>query len=490
MSQLDKRIERFITACKMVAPGETVLAAVSGGLDSMCLLHLLAGLRGGLGFTLAAANYDHGLRGVQGAAERELVEQACAALDVRFVGGGAHGLADAVACGANLQQEARRRRYGFLWRAAEQTGAARLATGHHLNDQAETVLLRLTQGSGLLGLAGIRPASRGGRLIRPLLELTRRDLEKYARHHGIRWLDDPSNASDAYRRNRLRHHLIPRIEREHGPGFAAALAALATEAAGYVALLDEQSEVFLTDGTVVAEDQCLRVDCAGLEKLPALIRRHLLRRAVEQISPAGPLISGRQLAAVDRLAIEGRSGQRIDLPGPMAAWREFDMLRIGLWPQQGTSEESVCIELSESPGVTRVTSGEWELVFRVVAAAGARLGELLPEAGAQGAIALRQAFDLDKLSLPLHISRWRPGDRIRPFGLAGEKKVKKLFAEARVARLERAKVPLLRDGRGSVLWVCGVARAEIAPLGEGTAGVLVVEAVRRRPGSQTATGCY
>ena len=490
MPQLDEKIGRHLTAHGMVAAGETVLAAVSGGLDSMCLLHLLAGLRGGLEFTLAAANYDHGLRGAQGEAERELVQRACAAFDVRFLSGRADDLAGRVARGANLQDEARRLRYGFLWRSADQIGAARLATGHHLNDQAETVLLRLTQGSGLLGLAGIKPVSHGGRLIRPLLELTRNELEKYARDKGIRWLEDPSNASDAYRRNRLRHHLIPRIEGEYDPGFAANLASLASEAAGYAALLDKQSEVCFTDGTVVLGDQSLRADCARLEKLPAVIRRHLLRRAVERISAAELLISGRQLAAVDRLAMEGRSGQRIDLSRQMAAWREFDVLRIGKPPQQGTCEQSVCIELGKSPGVTRVTSGEWELVFRVVAADGVRLGELLPETGEQGSIALRQVFDLDKLSLPLHLTRWRPGDRIRPFGLAGEKKVKKLFAERRVARLERGKVPLLRDAHGNVLWVCGVARAEIAPLGKGTARGLVVEAARRCLGARIATGCH
>ncbi len=479
LSQLDIRIERYIAVFGMIRPGETVLAAVSGGLDSMCLLHLLAGLRARLDFKLAAANYDHGLRGKQGEDERDLVQQACGVLDARFVGGRAGDLAARVQNGANLQAEARRLRYGFLWSAVEQTGAARLATGHHLDDQAETVLLRLTQGSGLLGLAGIRPVSQGHKLIRPLLELTRSELEKYARHNGIRWLDDPSNDSDTYRRNRLRHHLIPRIEHDYGPGFTANLASLATEAAEYAAMLDRESEGFFADGTMVIEDKFLRADCGRLKKLPAVIRRHLLRRAVERISGGKLLLSGRQLAAVDRLAIEGGSGQQIDLPAGLAAWREFDVLRVGPAPEQGTLEECVSIELGEGTGGVVADSGEWKLVFRVISSGDTQLEELLPAGGEQGAVALRQMFDLDKLNLPLQISRWRPGDRIRPFGLTGCKKVKKLFTERRIARHERHKVPLVRDVDGNILWVCGVARSETAPLIDGTARALVIEAARR-----------
>lgn len=490
MLQLDVRIERYIAACGMIEPGDTVLAAVSGGLDSMCLLYLLAGLQDRLKFSLAAANYDHGLRGVQGEAERKLVEQNCKTLGLYFVSGRAEDLAGQVARGANLQAEARSLRYGFLWDTAEKIGAGTLATGHHLDDQAETVLLRLTQGSGLLGLAGIRPVSRGGRLIRPLLELTRSELEQYAKHQGICWLDDPSNDSDAYRRNRLRHHLIPRIESEYGPGFSANLASLATEAAGYAAMLDRESEDGFNDGTLEIAGQNLRADCSRLEKLPAVVRRHLLRRAVERISDGKLLLSGRQLASVDRLAVEGASGQCLDLSAGLAAWREFEMLRIGAPVKQGTLQEDVCIELGESPGKTRVKYGEWELLFEIKPSEAIRPDMLCPESGAKGATGLCQAFDLDMLNLPLKITRWLPGDRIRPFGLSGEKKVKKMFTERRIARAERGLIPLLRDVDGIILWVCGVARAEIAPLNKDTVRVLVVEAIRHGYDSRNATGGY
>lgn len=462
----------------MLAPGDRLLAAVSGGLDSMCLLDLLAGLRDNLEFELVAASFDHGLRGEQGKAEMTLVEGTCANLGIGFFGGGAKGLSELTGQGANLQEEARRQRYSFLWQAAGELNCNRLATGHHRDDQAETVLLRLTQGSGFIGLAGIRPVSREGRLIRPLLCVTRSELEEYARERAVRWLEDPTNAKDGCRRNRLRHHRIPRIEREGDPEFSANLAALAEEAAGLSSLLDEIVEPHFAAGMVEISGETVVADCTGLAKLPSTLRRHLLRRAVERITAGRVLLSGRPLAALEKLAVNGLSGQRLDFAGGVCARREFERLLIGTGQPSGTTDGAVCLELSQ--GINRFCLGGvcWELDLRFRKIGGSGIAEYLPHKGADGAISLSQAFDADCVELPLTVSRWRPGDRIGRFGAEGSKKLKKLFTERRIPRSERDSVPVVSDRNGTILWVCGVSRAGIAALTAETANVMLAQASR------------
>ena len=207
------------------------------------------------------------------------------------------------------------------------------------------MLLRLTQGSTLVGLAGIKPVSHGGRLIRPLLDTSRRELEEYAAVKNIRWLEDPSNASDNYRRNRLRHHLIPLIEREFEPEFSSGLAQLAREADGVRGLLDDAAGELFNSGVVTVNKGEVLADCGKLEKLsPPLVRRHAFRLAVEKLTTGGTILSGRPLAALDSLAVEGHSGQNLSiLPGGISA-----MPTSSIYGKWCCPSETGTVELSRS----------------------------------------------------------------------------------------------------------------------------------------------
>ena len=208
----------------MLPRGEGVLCAVSGGADSLCLLHLLWSRRAELGVRVCAAHYEHGLRGRESLDDCAFVEAFCRERDIPCLVG--HGDAAAFAAREKLSLEdaARRLRYDFLERAADELGCGRIATAHTADDNAETMLLNLARGAGAKGLCGIPP--RRGRIVRPLLGATRAEAEAYLSENGLTWREDSSNGEDVFRRNRLRHAVTP-VLREINPAFAGAAACTA-----------------------------------------------------------------------------------------------------------------------------------------------------------------------------------------------------------------------------------------------------------------------
>ena len=464
--ELTAVVEGTLEANSMVSSGERVLAAVSAGLDSMVMLEVLHRLSARLGFDLCVAHFDHSLRGPEAArAERELVEARCGALGLELSCGHADVASIAKKRKLNLQDAARRARYRFFWDCFEQYGCSRLATGHHQDDQAETVLLRMLSGSGLVGLAGIPMVSEGGRLIRPLLNVPRAELERFALRHGVAFAEDASNLSEKYLRNRLRRRLIPEIEKKFDPDFKDNLILLAEEANRLRCALEQRANALSKETVAPVAKGARRIDCLKLEDIPALLRRYLLRRVVFEMTGGEVIISGRALAAVERLILRGSSGRILDLPGDLLASREFESLiispRAGI--PAGSVKEKLTHELPEE-GRKTILLGQagWELDLEKTAAARFP-GASVPHAeGPDGWY--EQWFDLDGLKLPLTVGTWSAGDKIRPFGLGGSKKVKKLFQEKRIPASSRSGVPVVRDARREVLWICGVARSELAPV--------------------------
>ena len=207
-------VRALITEYGMLPPGGKVLCALSGGADSMCLLHLLAGLAGEVGFSLSAAHYNHQLRGAESDRDERFVRARCAEYAIPLTVGTGDVAAAARAQGRGVEETARRMRYTFLQAAAEAMGDALIATAHHADDNAETLLLHLIRGSGLQGLTGISP--RRGNLVRPLLTVTRAEVEEYLSLHGVPYVEDSTNADTAHTRNYLRHTIFPLL-RELNP---------------------------------------------------------------------------------------------------------------------------------------------------------------------------------------------------------------------------------------------------------------------------------
>lgn len=416
--------------------GDAVAVALSGGLDSVVLLHLLRFPLRDLEIRLSAVHVDHAMR-PGSAADAAWVRGLCRAWDVPL-------REERLAVAPRSEAEARRARYDALHRLAPPHAA--IATAHHMDDQAETVLLRIARGSGLRGLRAIAP--RRGRVVRPLLPFPRRALESYAAATALAWRDDPTNRDDAYARNRIRHRLLPALEAGR-PGAARRLAALAREARRAEAAWDDTLARLEEDVVLGADEEGLTLARPLLHSYHPHLRARLMRRFLRRhgITP------GR---AGTRAALEfissGSSGGQIHLPGGVRLERDFDRFRI----RRATRlADDVPVEISgPDPGSGRARIGgrSWRVEWGPAGdAAGAARGPTEgPAGGVERAVVASPAY-------PLRLRGWRAGDRIR-FGY-GSKKLKKLLGERRLDRQARQRTPILVDADGAVLWVVGVARA-------------------------------
>lgn len=420
---MKRRVAELISRHNMFAPGMPVGVAVSGGADSVCLLHVLVELAPRWALKLWVLHLDHMLRGEE---SRE---------DARFVGGLAARLGlpfelrevDVASAADNLEQAARRARRDFFLEAISAGRVQRVALGHTRDDQAETVLDRFLRGSGTAGLAGMRPVTRDG-LVRPLLWATRAEVEDYLRSRGIAWREDSSNRDLRFRRNRIRHQLLPALAGEWNPSLAETLAGVARVAADeeeyWRGELDRLAgEVFTHSPPAVV------IDGARLGALPRAVARRLIRRAIETVKGDLRSIDVRHVEAI--LGLVGRSGGhgRVQIPG-VDAMRSFQWLRLA--PAGSPSRPEFAIAIS-APGRYAVPDGEVKI--------SGEIGETL------------------------ELRNWRPGDAYRPAGASRERKIKEMFQDARVPLWRRGSWPVLTAG-GRIVWAAefGPGFSESAPL--------------------------
>jgi len=303
-------VDRALRAALVPARGETVLAALSGGADSVALLDALALLRRPRGFRLVAAHLDHRLR--PGSEEDAgFCRRLCADLGVPLRCGSADVRARAAEEGGGLEQAARRARYAFLRTVQREEKAAAIALAHTRDDQAETLLLRLLRGAGARGLAGMR--KRRGPLVRPLLTVSRAEVLAHLQQRGLPWREDPSNRDPAHRRNRVRLELLPYLEARFNPRLRESLARTAGLLADEAAYLAAQADALLARIGHVAEDGSFVLRRAGLAQAPAALAREAIRRALRQ---AGGL-RGIGAAHVERVRLLAR--------GPAGALRRLPL---------------------------------------------------------------------------------------------------------------------------------------------------------------------
>ena len=428
----------------LIPPGTRVLAAVSGGADSVALALVLARLSAtrALDCTLAGlAHLHHGLRGADADADQAFVEAFAARLGVPCVTRRDDVAARATGARESIEAAARRARYAFLAGAAESVGATRIATGHTADDQAETLLLRLLRGAGLQGLSGIRPQN--GNVIRPLLDAARADIEAFLRESGETWRDDASNADVAIPRNRVRHDLIPLLRDIAGPSITAVLARTASLVRDDAGELDRQA-IEMARRDVLLDDTGTRLAVEGLEAAGPAFGRRIVRAALAAAA-AGHFHSLEHVEAV-RSLIKAGAPSRVQVPGA-TAHREGRVIRIESASVEGRlAPFEAALEVPGSVDVPAVG-------MSVTAEAGTAAGFPHDARGDRVAV---QGVE----SRRLWVRNRRPGDAFRPLGAPGRRKVQDLFTDRKVARSQRDRVPLVVDENGRIVWVVGHAIAD------------------------------
>jgi tRNA(Ile)-lysidine synthase len=436
-TDLPSRFRDRLRALGIDAGGAHVLVALSGGMDSVVLLHLL---RFETGVRVSAAHFDHAMRSGS-AADARWVRGLCAAWGVPLAEGAAHEE-------LRTEEDARRARYRFLREQQKHSGATHLATAHHADDQAETVLFRVLRGTGVAGLAGI--PEKDGSLVRPLLPFWRAELRRYARENGVRWRPDPSNQTLGPARNQIRNDLIPRIESTLAPGAKKSLVRLARLARAR----EEEWDVLVRRATA----ECVRWEEEGAVLVRGPLAAYdwpLAARVVRGVLRHFGVVPGR---AGTRSALQfitsAPSGRTFRLPGGTHLVRAgFDAATVEPVKEAAPLDRALVIDGPSGEGTMRVGGRE----LRV------RWGSGEGEAFASS-------------HLPLTARGWQPGDRMRT--RAGTKKLKKLFLEARIPRHRRGLVPVLADAAGRVLWAAGIARAADAepPPGAATITISITDA--------------
>jgi len=417
-------ITDFIREFDMLPPGSRVLCAVSGGADSVCMLHMLKEREAELDIKVFCAHYEHGLRGEESLRDMGFVQNLCQSWGIECVTEQGNVKAYAEDKGLGIEEAARELRYDFLSRAASELGCDRIATAHNADDNAETVIFNLTRGSGIKGLSGIAPVR--GNIIRPLLQLSRQQIETYLKDNGLSYVEDSSNFEDVYSRNLIRHKVMP-VLRQINPELSVAAGRSGRLLRQDEELLDSMAEDFIKSSYTRG--------CVETKELLSL-HRSVAGRVIRKLW--GKSLGLEHVQALLDFA-SGTGLGSLNLPGG-TVYREQGRLYL-------KTPDNACIEKRQLiPGETLLIP---EAKLRLVST----FTDYPQEVNNKFKTSL---FKYESICGNIFCDCRREGDRINIAGRNCTKSLKKLFTELKMTQAERNMTPVLRDDKG-VIAVLGLA---------------------------------
>lgn len=454
-------VEKTIRHYRMLAPGDTVLVGVSGGPDSVTLLHVLAAIAQKWSIRLVAAYLNHNLRR-EAEHEANFVADLAARLRIPCEIGSEDVARYRSLHHISIQHAAREVRYRFYDETAAKYSAQKIALGHNLEDNAESVLIHFLRGAGPLGLSGIPPV-RDNRFIRPLIDTTRSEIISFLDQNRIEYLTDESNKNLKYLRNRIRHELIPYLKSKHNPNIISQLHHLST-------ILREEEDFWEKTVTISFQDLITRkgedligLDLKGLQQLLPALRKRVIRKGVAAIKGDLKRIEFKHIDAIEDLITCLNPSRSLDLPGRVCIMREPKTLLF--YSHRPGDIIPYCYTIDDIEG---------EVYIREVDAV-LRLSACQPDAASVAEAGPCCVFlDLDAIRFPLLVRNFVPGDRFRPLGLSGTKKVKDFFINNKVPiRVRRLCPTVLSDG--AIIWIGGYRLSELVKITSRTRRVLKME---------------
>ena len=450
-----EHVRTYVLDHGLLTAGDLLAIAISGGADSVALLRALLDLRTELGIVISVAHFHHGIRGAEADADKQFVAELCNQFELPFHFEAGDSPAHARECGLSLETAARDLRHQWFTKLLADGKADKIATAHTLDDQAETVLMRVLRGAGAKGLAGISPLHAEKRLVRPLLEMTRKEIEEYLCHLKQPWREDSSNKDLVHTRNRIRHQLLPVLERDFNPQIRRTLADLAAvaqaEAEYWRGAVAELLPRVLRMGKPSRSGRSnsgdasatWSLDLAAVRTLPEALQRHVLHYMASQLGVTFEFKHIQQLAESIR---EGKSGKRLALPGGVTAIRTFRELQFS---RSGAAEpdEGYTCRLGV-PGEVDVGPLGSRFRARVIAGGDLALSRY------NSASLLERAL----LQSELIVRNWRAGDRFFPAHSRSPKKVKELLQPGCLGHVlapaERKAWPVI-ESAGQIVWMRG-----------------------------------
>ncbi len=448
---------RTIRRHGMLNPGDKVLIGVSGGPDSMALLHALIHLSQRLGIQLAMAHLNHGLRPKAADQDEAFVTAQASVLSLPFFVQKTDVSALHQGSGDSLEEAARKARYEFFQEILDQNNYTKLALGHHQDDNAELILMNLIRGSGILGLAGI-PAVRGNQIVRPLMEISKKEILTFLCQRQIAFVTDTSNQDQYFLRNRIRHELMPLLVANYNPRMVATLNRLGRILQDEEAWAEEKIKTAMVALVMKNQDGSLGLSISDLQALHVAARKRLVRAIIKQLLGGLRRISADHLDAVLNLAGNLKKEGALNLPSSILVVRSGPKLSFYKTAEKrprpansptgkhGVFESRLLFTDRFQPLWLRIESLDLEIRFAYAA---------FDAFNATGPADGRTVFfDLDQLDFPMILRNPRPGDQFQPLGMNGRQKIKKFFINHKVPRTERATC-LVLESNGKIIWLVG-----------------------------------
>jgi tRNA(Ile)-lysidine synthase len=455
-------VEAAIDDFHMLDGGETVLVGVSGGPDSVALLHSLVALAPKWSLRLVIAHLNHQLRGVTADHEAAFVRRLSASLRIPCEIGSRNVALYGTNHKLSLQEAARIVRYTFFDEVAAKYSASKIALGHHADDNAESILMHLLRGTGPLGLAGIPPV-RHGHIIRPLIALTRKRVLHFLELNGFEYVRDGSNLDTKYLRNRIRHELLPHLTGLYNRNTVCALNRLASILRDEEDFWDQEVGRAFRDLVLEHTPDRLSLMARGLYDLhPALLRR-VIRHAVLSLKGGLRRLGHIHVEAVARLIAAPSPSGRLDLPLGLRVIRDREEVNF----LSDLPEQIVVFEY-HIPRIQTTFIREIGIFMEL------SVWDSSDVSHPKGYPLSTAFLDLNAVRFPLKVRNFRYGDRFRPLGMAGSQKVKTFFINQKVPRSKRPRCPILLSGE-KIVWVGGYRIDDSAKVTEKTKKVLKAE---------------
>lgn len=433
---LDKVIYT-IEKYSMLKEKDGIVAGFSGGPDSTAMLHCLWMLREKYNLRITAVHLNHMIRGDEALRDENFARSFAEEHDINFVSERIKVEKYAEENGLSSEEAGRVLRYRLFDRVAEETNSSKIALAHNLNDQAETVMMRMLRGSGLTGLGGIKPV-RDGKYIRPLIYCSRKEIERYCSAYDLRPVIDSTNKESIYARNRIRLELLPYIEKNYSRNFSVNLSKTAE-------LFREEDEYMNAEAEKILGEHFSRedesIECSTIKELHTAMRRRVIRLIVGYVKGDLIGIEYRHIEDCIELALKNETGKKINLPGDLICKVEYGRLSI-----TKSVKETAHFEHRLSLGCSIRLEESGVKVYT----------ELVDSDGFSGKdTAAVKYFDHEKLPENVCVRNRRPGDYIYPKGMSGKKKVKDILIDKKIPREKRDNIPVIAAG-SEVLWIKGV----------------------------------
>ena len=457
------KVKKTIQKHAMLNNGDQIMVAVSGGVDSVVLLHLLKRLKDDYSLELIVAHLNHSIRQEEAKRDADFVSTLAFSYNLQYELGIEDVPKIATREGLSLQEAARKARYNFFDEVRQRNGANKVALGHHMDDQVETVIMRFLRGAGTKGLKGM-DAVREGVYIRPLIDITRKEIEDYAQDQCLSFVTDATNFKDIYLRNKVRNELLPFLETNYNPNINEDIVRLSRLMKRDDEYLESVAENHLKDLLEVDNEDVVTVGLKPLLSIHKAIRTRVLRSLWKRLSGHTSGIYNYHIESILNLLESETPNSNIDLPSGIRFVREYGNVSFTKKTEDSAPPFKHTLNI---PGVT------------VIPEAGLTLKSKIVEGSNKNGIDLtsnknKAFFDYDRLHSPIYVRGFEPGDCFIPFGMEGKKKVKDLFIDLKIPRIKRTNIPLLFS-QDNLVWVVGLRRSEKAKVIDSTNTVLKLE---------------